>query len=262
MSDLATARIAPRPFPHAHVLVGRAVRISVRTPDALLVALSLPVLLMLLFVYLFGGALDATGHYVDYVVPGVLLLCASFGASTTAVAVSQDLTSGVVDRLRSMDVGGPAFLTGHVVASLARNAVSTLLVLAVALAIGFRSSAGVVAWLAAAGVLGLFVLALSWFAATLGLLARSTDAANGLTFFLAFLPYPSSAFVAVATMPAWLRAFAAHQPVTPVIESIRGLLLGHAVARDIWTASAWCVGLLVVSVALSAALFTRRTARA
>jgi ABC-2 type transport system permease protein len=243
------------------VLVGRAVRISLRTPDALLVALTLPVMLMLLFVYLFGGALDASGHYVDYVVPGVLLLCASFGASTTAVAVCSDLTGGVVDRLRSMDVGGPAFLAGHVMASMARNAASTLLVLAVALAIGFRAPAGTLAWLAAAGVLGLFVLALSWFAAALGLLARSPDAANGLTFFLAFLPYPSSAFVAVATMPGWLQAFAAHQPVTPVVESIRGLLLGRAAAHELATAIAWCSGLLVFSVALSAVLFSRRTAR-
>ncbi|HYJ75483.1 MAG TPA: ABC transporter permease [Kineosporiaceae bacterium] len=258
MSDL----VIPSAATQARVLVGRAVRLSLRTPDALIVALTLPVMLMLLFVYLFGGALDATGHYVEYVVPGVLLLCATFGASTTAVAVCADLTGGVVDRLRSMDVGGPAFLAGHVAASLARNAASTLLVLAVALAIGFRSPAGVLGWLGAAGVLALFVLALSWFAAALGLLARSTDAANGLTFFLAFLPYPSSAFVAVATMPAWLGAFSAHQPVTPVIESIRGLLLGRPVAGDIWTAIAWCTGLLAVSVVLSAVLFARRTAGA
>jgi ABC-2 type transport system permease protein len=251
MSDLALTR--------TRVLVGRAVRISIRTPDALIVALTLPVMLLLLFVYLFGGALDATGHYVNYVVPGVLLLCASFGASTTAVGVCSDLTGGMVDRLRSMDVGGPAFLAGHVTASLARNAVSTLLVLAVALAIGFRAPAGPLGWLGAAGVLALFVLALSWFAAALGLLARSTDAANGLTFFLAFLPYPSSAFVAVATMPGWLRAFAAHQPVTPVIESIRSLLLGRPAGAEIWTATAWCTGLLAASVALSAVLFTRRT---
>jgi ABC-2 type transport system permease protein len=183
----------------------------------------------------------------------------SFGASTTAVGVCSDLTGGMVDRLWSMDVGGPAFLAGHVAASLARNAVSTLLVLGVALAIGLRSPAGPLGWLGAADVLALFVLALSWFAAALGLLARSTDAANGLTFFLAFLPYRSSAFVALATMPGWLRAFAAHQPATPVIESTRSLLLGRPAGGEIWTATAWCTGLLAASVVLSAVLFTRRT---
>ena len=252
MSDVAVPA-------QARVLTTRALRMTWRTPDALVVALTLPVLLMLLFVYLFGGALDPQGHYVDYVVPGVLLLCATFGASTTAVAVCQDMTRGVVDRLRSLDVGGPAFLTGHVVASVARNAVSTLLVLGVALAIGFRSPAGPLGWLGAAGVLAMFVLALSCFAAAVGLLARSPDVANGLTFFLAFLPYPSSAFVPVATMPGWLQAFAAHQPVTPVVDSMRRLFLGVPVGGEVWVATAWCTGLLVASVALSAVLFARRT---
>jgi ABC-2 type transport system permease protein len=171
------------------------------------------------------------------------------------------MTRGVVDRFRSLDVGGPAFLTGHVVASVARNAVSTLLVVAVALAIGFRSPAGPLGWLGAAGVLAMFVLALSCFAAAVGLLARSPDVANGLTFFLAFLPYPSSAFVPVATMPGWLQAFAAHQPVTPVIESMRRLFLGLPTGDVVWVATAWCAGLLAASVALSAVLFARRTSR-
>jgi ABC-2 type transport system permease protein len=235
--------------------------LSRRTTDALVTALVLPVLLMVLFVVLFGGALDTGTAYVQYVVPGVLLLSAGFGASTTAVAVSTDLAGGTVDRLRSLDVRGAALLTGHVTASVVRNLVSTFLVVLVALGLGFRSAAGPLAWLAAAGVLTAFVVTLSWLSAVLGLLARSAEAAGGFTFLVSFLPYPSSAFVPVATLPGWLQGFAAHQPVTPVIETLRGLLLGTPVGSYPVQALAWCAGLLVISVVLAEVLFTRRTSR-
>jgi ABC-2 type transport system permease protein len=150
-------------------------------------------------------------------------------------------------------------LAGHVAASVVRNAASTVLVLAVALAIGFRPEAGPLEWLAVAGVLLAFVLAISSLAAALGLLAGSPEAANGVTFLVMFLPYASSAFVPVDTMPSWLQGFAAHQPITPVVETVRGLLLGMPVGDHAWTALAWCAGILVVSVAASGALFRRRT---
>jgi ABC-2 type transport system permease protein len=242
----------------ARTLAARGVRLSFRQVDALLTALLLPVLLMLLFVYLFGGAIDPGGNYATYVVPGVILLCAGFGSATTAVSVSQDMTGGVVDRLRSMGVPGAAVLAGHVAASVVRNVASTLLVLAVALAIGFDPHAGPLDWLAAAGVLLAYVVALSWLAAAIGLLARSPEAANGATFLVSFLPYPSSAFVAVATMPSWLQAFAAHQPVTPVIETLRELLVGGGGGQPV-TALAWCAAILAGSVAASGFLFRRRT---
>jgi ABC-2 type transport system permease protein len=240
-------------------MVGRSVRLSVRNVDALITALALPVILMLLFVYLFGGAIDTGTQYVTYVVPGVILLCAGFGSSLTAVAVSQDMTGGIIDRFRSMDIGGPAMLTGHVVASATRNLMSTVLVLAVAFLIGFRPHADAGQWLAALGVLLVFVLAFSWLSAAIGLLARSPEAANGFTFFVTFLPYPSSAFVPIDTMPSWLHGFAEHQPFTPVIESIRGLLLDLPVGNAPWLALAWCGGILAVSVAASGYLFRRRT---
>ena len=192
----------------ALTMAGRCVRLSMRQIDALITSLALPVLLMLMFVYLFGGAIQTGGDYVTYVVPGVILLCAGFGSATTAVTVSQDMTGGIVDRLRSMDVGGPAVLAGHVAASVVRNAASTALVLAVALLIGFRPDAGALAWLAAGGVLLAFVLAISSLAAALGLVATSPEAANGITFVVMFLPYASSAFVPVDTMPSWLQGFA------------------------------------------------------
>ncbi|MEH1127468.1 ABC transporter permease [Micromonospora sp. CPCC 206061] len=244
----------------AVVMIDRSVRLSRRNLDALLTALMLPIMLMLLFVYLFGGAIETGTEYVTYVVPGVILLCAAFGASTTAVSVSQDVTGGIVDRFRSMDVGGVAFLTGHVVASVVRNLASTLLVLGVALIIGFRPAAGPLDWLAVAGVLLLFVFAISWLSAAVGLLVRSAEAAGGFTFFVMFLPYPSSAFVPIDTMPGWIHGFAEHQPATPVIETLRGLMLGTDLGTAPWLALAWSAGILLVSVAAAGALFRRRTA--
>ena len=244
----------------ALTLSGRCLRLSRRNTEALLTSLMLPIMLMLLFVYLFGGAIRTGTEYVTYVVPGVLLLCAGYGASITAVSVSHDMSSGLVDRLRSLDVGGAAFLAGHVVASVARNAASTVVVLGVGILIGFRPDATAPEWVAAAGMLTLFVVALSWFAALIGVLAKTPEGASGFTFFVMFLPYASSAFVPIATMPSWLHGFSRHQPCTPVIESIRALLAGHAPGSNASLAAIWCVGILVVSVAGSTVAFRRRTA--
>lgn len=240
-------------------MIGRSLRMSRRNVDALLTSLMLPVMLMLLFVYLFGGAIQTGTKYVTYVVPGVLLLCAGFGASMTAVSVSHDMAEGVIDRFRSMDVRGTAVIAGHVVASVARNLVSTALVLGIAFAIGFRPHASLGEWLGALGVLGLFLVAISWFSAAIGLIARSPEAAGGFTFFVSFLPYPSSAFVPVATMPGWIQGFARHQPVTVVVETLRGLLLDLPNRSSAQPAVLWCVGILLASMALSAALFRWRT---
>jgi ABC-2 type transport system permease protein len=242
------------------VLIGRCLRLSRRNVDAAVTALMLPIMLMLVFVYLFGGAIDTGTAYVTYVVPGVLLLCAGFGAVGTAVTVSQDMTGGIVDRFRSLDVRGATMLGGHVVASVARNAVSTLLVLGIAVVIGFRPHATVLGALGAAGILVLFITALSWLSAVAGLVARSAEAASGYTFVPMFLPYASSAFVPIATMPGWLHGFARNQPFTPVIDTLRGLLLGTGTGGQWWHALAWCLGLLAVGVALSGVLFRRRTA--
>ncbi|NGN66886.1 ABC transporter permease [Streptomyces sp. A7024] len=244
---------------NALTMTGRSVRLSARTPDALITALVMPVMLMCVFVYFFGGAIETGGEYVQYVVPGVLILCAGFGAGNTAMAVASDMHNGIIDRFRSMDVGGRAILAGHVAASLARNLAATAVVFGVAMAIGFRPQASAAGWLAAIGVLVCYIIALSWLAAAVGLVAKSPEAAGGFTFFIAFLPYPSSGFVPVDTMPSWLRGFAEHQPVTPVIESMRKLLLDQPVGGSGWQAVAWCAGIAVVAVAASGALFRRRT---
>jgi ABC-2 type transport system permease protein len=241
-------------------LSSRCLRLSRRQVDALTTSLMLPVLLMIIFVELFGGAIHTGGKYVTYVVPGVLILCTGFGSALTAVSVCQDASGGIIDRFRAMDVRGAALLSGHVIASMARNAASTTLVIAVALALGFRPHTDALNWIAAVAVLLAFVAAVSWLAAAIGLLARSPEAANGTTFFIMFIPYASSAFVPVHTLPNWLQGFAQHQPITPLTETLRGLLLGTAVGSNAWIALAWCAGILAVSVAAAGTLFARRAA--
>jgi len=244
----------------AQVLAGRCVRLARRDADAAIMALALPIMLMLLFVYLFGGAITTGTEYVTYVVPGVLLLCVGFGAASTAVSVARDLAGGIADRFRSMDVHPVALLGGHVTASVTLNAVSTTLVVVVALLIGFRPHADVLHWLAAAAVLGLFVIALSWISTAFGVLTRSVEAAGGFSFFLSFLSYPSSALVPVATMPGWLQPVARNQPVTHVVEALRGLLLDRPVGTHVAWAVGWSLALIVVFAAASG-VFYRRGAR-
>ncbi|MFF1919314.1 ABC transporter permease [Streptomyces sp. NPDC058221] len=243
-------------------MTARSLRISRRNTDALVTSLMLPVMLMLIFVYFFGGAIE-TGvphlTYVTYVVPGVLLLCAGFGSAGTAVAVSEDMKNGIIDRFRTLDIGGTPILAGHVAASTARNLISTALVLCIALLIGFRPTATLAGGLAALAVLIAYIVALSWLSAAIGLLARTPEAAGGFTFLMLFLPYPSSAFVPVDSMPGWLHGFADHQPITPAIESMRGLLLDQPVGNSPWIALAWAGGILLGAMALSGVLFRVRT---
>jgi ABC-2 type transport system permease protein len=241
------------------ILADRSVRLSWRKPDALMTSLLLPIMLMLVFVYLFGGAIQTGVKYVTYVVPGVVLLCVALGSSTTAVSVADDIARGTVERFRSLDIGGPEFLSGHVAASMIRNSVSTVLVFGVAFLIGFRPSAKPLPWIATTGILLLLLLAISWVSALVGLLVRSPEAASSFTFFVLFLPYVSSAFVPISTMPHWLQGFARHQPATPIIETLRGLLLNRDIGSNAWIALVWCAGILIASVGFSGIVFQRRT---
>ena len=242
-------------------LVGRSVRLTRRDAETLVMSIVLPLMLMALFVYVFGGAIATGGEYVNYVVPGIVLLCTGFGAAATATSVAADMTGGMIDRFRSLPIRSAAVLTGHVVASVARNTLATAVVFAAAIAMGFRPDAGPVEWLLAAALLLLYVLALSWLAAGLGALASSVESANSLSFVMLFLPYLSSAFVPTDTMPSWLQAVADHQPITPIIETVRGLLTGGPVGSAGPLAVVWAAGLLVVSFALAVWLFRRRTTR-
>jgi ABC-2 type transport system permease protein len=248
----------------SQVMITRNVRRSLRDPEAFFTALMLPVVLMLLFVYVFGGAMRTDGKYVDYVVPGLIVLCAAFGAGTTAVAVATDMTNGIVDRFRSMPIAGSSVLVGHVVASLARNLVATTLVIGVGLAVGWRPTGSAPDWVAAAAMIVLLILALSWLAVAVGLFARTPEAASSFSMVLMFLPYVSTAFVPQHTLPAVLHAFAEHQPFTPIVETMRGLWMGHtstgaSTAHEALLAIGWCICLLALSSVAASRLFQRRT---
>jgi ABC-2 type transport system permease protein len=251
-----------RPFGTAYTqlstMIARSLRVSLRNVDGLITALALPVMLMLMFVYLFGGAIHVGTRYVNYVVPGVLVVCVAFGAGTTAVTVSADLAGGIIDRFRSLDVRPGSLLAGPVVASLARNLMSAALAIGVAFVIGYSSGADLAQWLEAAALLCLFVLALSWFAAAIGIVMRSPEGAQGITFLIAFLPYPSSAFVPIHTMPAVLQGFAHNQPVTAVTDSLRALLSGHAPGPVAWHAIVWCLAIAAASMLVAGGLFRQR----
>jgi ABC-2 type transport system permease protein len=237
--------------------VGRSLRHSVRSIDALLTAVLLPVATLLMFVYVFGGAIDAGGRYVDYVVPGIIVLCAGFGAASTAVAVAVDMTTGVIDRFRTLPIASGAVLTGHVTASVARNVVSTSLVIGVAVIAGFRPELDPLRWLAAAALLLALMTAISWMAAAFGLLAKSIEGASAITFVAAFVPYVSSAFVPPDSMPGGLQWIAEHQPVTPIVDSVRALTMGTPVGDELWIAFAWCAVGIVLGRAAAAYLFRK-----
>jgi ABC-2 type transport system permease protein len=242
----------------ARTFVGRSVRHSARSIDSLLTSLMLPVSILLMFVYVFGGAIKSDGPYVDYVVPGIIVLCAGFGSAGVAVAVALDMTNGVIDRFRTLPISAGAVLTGHVTANVVRNIVSTTLVIGVALICGFRPVADPLRWPAAAGLLLALMIAISWVATAFGLLVKSVETANALTFIVAFAPYLSSAFVPPDTMPAGLRWIAEHQPVTPIVDTLRDLTLGAHVGSEAFVALAWCVAGIIVGRVAAGALFRRR----
>lgn len=247
-----------RPLPDTVALTLRNLRHAIRQVDTLLTSLMLPVMLMLMFVYVFGGAISAsgTGAYVDYVVPSTMILVAGFGASSVAVSMATDRRTGLVDRLRSMPVHAGGLLTAHVTSGVLVNGIAMAASIGVALAIGFSPAAGLGGWLLALALVVLYTVALTWVAVWVGLLVSGPDAASGMTFALLFLPYVSSAFVPVETLPGWMQGFAQHQPITPVVEAVRDLLLGRH-PSSLWLAVAWCAGILVLARVAAAVAWRR-----
>jgi ABC-2 type transport system permease protein len=243
------------------VLLGRSLRHVTRSPDTIITVTIMPIAFMLLFVYVFGGAIQTgTGKYVNYLLPGILLIAIATGISYTAYRLFTDLQGGIFERFHSMPIARSAVLWGHVVTSIVANAISVVIIVLVALLMGFRSSAGVLAWLAVAGILGLFTLTLTWIAVIAGLSAKTIDGASGFSYPIIFLPFVSSAFVPTASMPGPVRAFAEHQPVTSIVNTIRALFEQQPVGNDIWVALAWCVGILVLAYALAMAAYRRKIA--
>jgi ABC-2 type transport system permease protein len=244
-------------FSDAGVMTGRELRRSIRSIDSLLTSMLLPVMILTMFVFVFGGAINTGTGYINYVVPGILLLCAGFGSASTAISVSQDMETGIIDRFKTMAIFGSSVLIGHVTASLLRNLCAGVIVVGFALAYGFRPGGSLAGWLGAIGLLVLFILAFTWVACAIGLLV-GPDAANGVTFVMLFLPYVSSGFVPTETMPTALHAFAEHQPITPIVETLRGLLMGTPVDSNGPIAVAWCLGILAAGYASAAVLYRRR----
>jgi ABC-2 type transport system permease protein len=241
------------------VLMKRSLRHVLRSPDTIITTAITPVAMLLLFVYVFGGAIDTgSASYVDYLLPGILLITVASGISYTAYRLFMDVSGGMFERFQSMPIARSAVLWGHVLTSVVANLMSLVVVVAVALLMGFRSGAGVLAWLAVAGLLVLFTLALTWLAVIPGLTAKSVDGVSGFSYPLIFLPFVSSAFVPTAGMPGPVRWFAQHQPVTSIVDTIRSLYAEQGVGNDGWVALAWCVGLLVVAYALAMGTYRRR----
>jgi ABC-2 type transport system permease protein len=241
------------------VLTGRTMRHVTRSLDTIITTAITPIAIMLLFVYVFGGAIKTgTVSYVNYMLPGILLITIASGISYTALRLFTDMQGGIFERFQSMPIARSGVLWAHVLTSLVANVISLVVVVGVAVGMGFRSGAGVLAWLAVAGILILFTLALTWIAVIPGLTAKSVDGVGAFSYPLIFLPFISSAFVLTDTMPGPVRAFAEHQPVTSIVNTIRDLLTQRPAGADIWTALAWCVGILIVAYIFANISYRRR----
>lgn len=243
------------------VMLGRSIKHVSRSLDTIITVTIMPLAFLLLFRYVFGGAIQAnTDNYVNYLIPGVLLIAIASGISYTGFRLFNDMKSGIFERFHSMPIARSSVLWGHVLTSLVSNAISVVVILLVGLSIGFRTSAGPAAWLAVAGILVVFTLALTWVAIIAGLTASTPDGASAFSYPIIFLPFISSAFVPTETMPGPVRAFADNQPVTAIVNSIRALFDQQPVGNDLWIALAWCAGILLVAYAFAMAAYQRKIA--
>ncbi len=245
------------------VLTGRSLRHILRSPDTIITTAVMPIAIMLMFVFVLGGAVNlgvgaGTESYVNYLLPGILLITVASGVAYTAFRLFSDMSDGIIERFRSMPIARSSVLWAHVLTSIVAIVASLVIVVGAALAMGFRSSADVLEWLAVASILVLFTLALTWVAVIPGLTAKSVDGASAFSYPLIFLPFLSSAFVPTASMPGPVRWFAENQPTTVIVNSIRNLLAGEPVGSDIWIALAWCIGILLAAYAIAVTVYRRK----
>ena len=235
-------------FTDMGVMLVRSLSHIFRSVDTIMTVCLSPIAIMLLFVYVLGGAIQAgTGNYVNYLLPGILLITIANGIGYVSYRLLLDKQRGIFERFHSMPIARSAPLWGHVLTSLVSNLISVVVVILIALVMGFRSPAGVLSWLAVFGIFALFTLTLTWVAVIVGLSAKSVDGVSGIAFAIHFLPFLSSAFVPTASMPGSVRAFAENQPVTSILETIRALLSNQPVGNEIWVALAWCIGIMLVA---------------
>jgi len=241
------------------VMLERSMRHIFRSMDTIITVTITPIAMMLLFVYVLGGAIQTgTDNYVNYLLPGILLMAIASGIAYTSYRLFMDMQRGIFERFHSMPIARSTALWGHVLTSLVSNAISVVVIILVALLMGFRSSAGILSWLAVAGILALFTLALTWVAVIAGLSATSVDGAGAFAYPIIFLPFISSAFVPTESMSGPVRAFAENQPVTSIVESIRALLSNQPVGNDLWIALAWCIGITLVAYFFAMRVYKKR----
>jgi ABC-2 type transport system permease protein len=246
-------------------MLRRQLRHMLRYASVTVFLIGMPVVFLLLFVYVFGGTLGAglggpaggRAEYLEYVVPGILLIAVAAGGTGTAISVAMDMTEGIVARFRTMAIFRPSVLTGHVLGSVIQTMLSVAVVTGVALLIGFRPNATAVEWVATAGVLAMITLAITWLCVAFGLVTKTVEAASNLPTPLVFLPFLGSGFVPTDSMPTGLRWFAEYQPFTPVIETVRGLLVGTAIGDSAVIAVAWCAGITLVGYLWARKLYSR-----
>lgn len=229
-------------------MFGRSMRHILRSLDTIITVCIMPIAMMLLFVYVFGGAIQTGAeNYVNYLLPGIMLMAIGSGIAYVAYRLFIDKQRGIFERFHSMPIARSTVLWGHVLTSIISNGISVVVIIFVALLMGFRSSAGIIEWLMVFGILGIFTLALTWIAVIAGLAAKTPDGAGAFSYPIIFLPFISSAFVPTETMPSAVRVFADNQPVTPIVEAIRNILANQSVGNDIWVALAWCIAIIVIA---------------
>lgn len=256
---METIKISNHFFADMSIMLGRSMRHISRSMDTIITITIMPIAMMLLFVYVLGGAIQSgTDNYVNYLLPGILLIAVANSVGYTSFRLFTDVQRGIFERFNSMPVARSAALWGHVLTSLLSNVISLAVIILVAFLMGFRPSAGIVQWLAVFGILGLFTLALTWIAAIAGLSAKTVDGASAIAYPIHFLPLISSAFVPTASMPQGVRAFAENQPVTPIVEAIRALLFNQPVGNGIWVALAWCTAIMLWAYLFAMGIYKKR----
>ncbi len=243
------------------VLIGRNIKHITRNPEMLFQAVSLPIVLLLLFRFMFGGAINPAGlAYVDYLVPGLIVVSIGFNSTTTVVGVASDLTNGLVERFRSMPMAGSSVLLGHVVSGVLRSALSLVVMIGIGLAVGFRPGGGILGWVGAIGLLTLFAAGIFWLATLLGTIAKTVEGAGGLGMILVFIPYATSALVPTASMPGVLRVVVDNQPVTVLIDAVRALMNGTPAGSTAWLALAWWAAITALAAFFAVRKFHQRAA--
>ncbi|MFJ5895710.1 ABC transporter permease [Streptomyces sp. NPDC093064] len=245
-------------FGDAAIMLRRNFKHTARNPVTVFQAVLFPIVMMLMFVYVFGGAFKVEGKYVDYAVPGLMVMAITYGLGPTAAAVNGDMTKGIINRFKAMDVSHGAVLAGHVVSTTVRSLIADAAIIGVGFAMGFRPHASFLQWLAAIGIMLLLAFATSWLTVAMGLGAKTAESAGLATVPLIMLPFLSSAFVPADTMGTGVRQFAEYQPFTPIIETLRGLLAGNPSSGDAIAALAWCVGLAVLGYVWAVSAFRKR----